>query len=630
MLHLYASGLPLKLVAEQLGIALLDGPRVPRPHPRRSTSRSAAPRRPRSTCCVARWRTASCPGSTATAGMPAAEWRVARLATAPHGPRSRRAPGRDGRRGRAVGLFGLVFGAQTLPVAIDQSSALIEGAGAALMAVLYGAMAALAVASIAKVAVRAAALTFARPLPGRAGGLAVRVVADPAAIEGQTPWLYYICTVATTAAVVALSVPLADGIHDPRAGRSTASSGCCPPAARPCRCWPSSTPSTRSSSAAWYSSSSRCCGRRPSPSTARRRPRSSATTLAVRQHATEVERVQGRRDRARQRADDAALGGGGRLARGGGARRAHGAERDRSTSTRPAPTARVRSRRSACPCSSGGCAAALTHLLRAVRRALVDAGARRAARRGRRGAVLRGRAGDGEQPAARRRTGPQHRPWAADPRHRAGGCSSRSADDGVGLRSARRARRAARASGVDRWSASSNAGGAAEIVSRPGQGTDASADRRGRPAARGRAMRRDRRPPLAPARARGAVLALPRRPRHLHARRAALARGRPWSPWCSTRSRPSRACWPVRRVRMPDWLAAFDLAVCIVLPLLVTSQLDPDAEQRLRDLVRRRGGHAHDDHGGTAAAGGGVARRHRARRAERRLGRTGSRSARSA
>ncbi|GAA1514983.1 hypothetical protein [Agromyces terreus] len=31
------------------------------------------------------------------------------------------------------------------------------------------------------------------------------------------------------------------------------------------------------------------------------------------------------------------------------------------------------------------------------------------------------------------------------------------------------------------------------------------------------------------------------------------------------------------RARMPDWLAAFDLAVCIVMPLLVTSQLDPSA-----------------------------------------------------
>ncbi|MBT2500338.1 hypothetical protein J7E25_14680 [Agromyces sp. ISL-38] len=36
--------------------------------------------------------------------------------------------------------------------------------------------------------------------------------------------------------------------------------------------------------------------------------------------------------------------------------------------------------------------------------------------------------------------------------------------------------------------------------------------------------------------------------------------------------------WPAQRLRMPDWLAAFDLAVCIVLPLLVTSQLDPEAE----------------------------------------------------
>lgn len=36
--------------------------------------------------------------------------------------------------------------------------------------------------------------------------------------------------------------------------------------------------------------------------------------------------------------------------------------------------------------------------------------------------------------------------------------------------------------------------------------------------------------------------------------------------------------WPVARARMPDWLAAFDLAVSIMLPLLVTSQLDPTAD----------------------------------------------------
>ncbi len=36
--------------------------------------------------------------------------------------------------------------------------------------------------------------------------------------------------------------------------------------------------------------------------------------------------------------------------------------------------------------------------------------------------------------------------------------------------------------------------------------------------------------------------------------------------------------WPAEHMRMPDWLAAFDLAVSIVLPLLVTSQLDADAD----------------------------------------------------
>lgn len=36
--------------------------------------------------------------------------------------------------------------------------------------------------------------------------------------------------------------------------------------------------------------------------------------------------------------------------------------------------------------------------------------------------------------------------------------------------------------------------------------------------------------------------------------------------------------WPVERMRMPDWLAAFDLGVSIAIPLLVTSQLDAGAE----------------------------------------------------
>lgn len=112
--------------------------------------------------------------------------------------------------GRALGAAALVFGAQTVPAAIDQAAALLPGAGAALMAVLYGAAAALAVAAAAKVAVRTAAVAFA-VLYAAALAAWPFLVADAAALHGAAPWLYYLCTVATTAAVVALPVAWATG-----------------------------------------------------------------------------------------------------------------------------------------------------------------------------------------------------------------------------------------------------------------------------------------------------------------------------------------------------------------------------------------------------------------------------------
>jgi signal transduction histidine kinase len=132
--------------------------------------------------------------------MAAADWRASRLV-----PR-RAAVSRaqvETVSGRALGAVGVVFGAQTVPLAIDQSRMLVDGAGAAMMAVLYGAIAALAVATFTRVAVRAAAVAFATlyvlcllawPL----------LVVDTAAMQGQTPWLYFLCTVATTASVISL------------------------------------------------------------------------------------------------------------------------------------------------------------------------------------------------------------------------------------------------------------------------------------------------------------------------------------------------------------------------------------------------------------------------------------------
>lgn len=133
--------------------------------------------------------------------MPAADWRVARLA-----PRRRATVTRaqvETIASRALGLFGLVFGAQTIPTALEQSAALIDGTGAALMAVLYGSIVALAVATITKIAVRTACLAFAA-LYAAALLAWPFLVDDPAALSGSAPWLYYICTVATTAAVIAL------------------------------------------------------------------------------------------------------------------------------------------------------------------------------------------------------------------------------------------------------------------------------------------------------------------------------------------------------------------------------------------------------------------------------------------
>ncbi|GAA1819255.1 sensor histidine kinase [Agromyces neolithicus] len=133
--------------------------------------------------------------------MPAAEWLVPRIVR-------RRATVTSGQVetifARALGLFGLVFGAQTVPLALQEADALVTGSGAALMAVLYGAIVALAVATVTKVAVRVACIGFAALFAASLVAWPFLVV-DPAALDGSAPWLYYLCTVATTAAALALS-----------------------------------------------------------------------------------------------------------------------------------------------------------------------------------------------------------------------------------------------------------------------------------------------------------------------------------------------------------------------------------------------------------------------------------------
>ena len=148
-----------------------------------------------------------------------------------------------------------------------------------------------------------------------------------------------------------------------------------------------------------------------------------------------------------------------------------------------------------------------------------------------------------------------------------------------------------------------NAGGAAEIVSRPAQGTTVADRVAGRHARE--AMRRDRRPPLAPRRARGAVL---RATTSSSASTRSTCRVPPWPTGgramvlyaIATVAEPvagASAC------ACPIWLAAFDLAVAHRAAAARHEPARSRRRQRLRDLVRRRGGHPDDDHGGAAAAG---------------------------
>ncbi len=106
---------------------------------------------------------------------------------------------------RALGIAGLVFSAQTVPAALEQSAALTDGSGIALMAVLYGAAVIVALASLVRIGVRGVAAAYA-VLYVIALAAWPALVDDPAALGGAQPWLYFICTVATAAAVVAFPV----------------------------------------------------------------------------------------------------------------------------------------------------------------------------------------------------------------------------------------------------------------------------------------------------------------------------------------------------------------------------------------------------------------------------------------
>ena len=109
---------------------------------------------------------------------------------------------------RTVSAFGLVFGLQTLPAALGQLSHLREPWGAVWMVAIFGGLALTVILAVIQRGVKiamgvlsvvylAALITW--PL----------LVADPAAFSADKPWLWFLCSVFTAFAAVAYPLWLA-------------------------------------------------------------------------------------------------------------------------------------------------------------------------------------------------------------------------------------------------------------------------------------------------------------------------------------------------------------------------------------------------------------------------------------
>jgi len=106
---------------------------------------------------------------------------------------------------KAMGVFALAFGAQSLPQFVEQVDALRPGWAVALAVAVFGGYVAVTVAGftgrwfeVASGVVAAVYLVALVTWP--------LAVDDPAVVQGQEPWLWYVCTVATSAAVFATTI----------------------------------------------------------------------------------------------------------------------------------------------------------------------------------------------------------------------------------------------------------------------------------------------------------------------------------------------------------------------------------------------------------------------------------------
>ena len=106
---------------------------------------------------------------------------------------------------RSIGGIGLVFAAQTLPATLNQHDYLQPVLGTALAILMYGSVALVVLATAFKVAIKVTtsfmALSYLVALM-----LWPLLVRDPAEMLDARPWLWYFCTVATSCAALAFPV----------------------------------------------------------------------------------------------------------------------------------------------------------------------------------------------------------------------------------------------------------------------------------------------------------------------------------------------------------------------------------------------------------------------------------------
>lgn len=130
------------------------------------------------------------------------------LAKQPRNPISRRRI--ETVASRSVAIYGLVFGAQTLPMALAQIGQVQPGWAWLFLVVVYAGLLAAVVASMARRFVR-----FANAFIASAFLTALvawpLIALDPVSVAPGRPWLWFLCTVATASAAIAFSTRVAAG-----------------------------------------------------------------------------------------------------------------------------------------------------------------------------------------------------------------------------------------------------------------------------------------------------------------------------------------------------------------------------------------------------------------------------------